>query len=374
MKQNRHQNIMFEAALKPIDTDPVDLLFFRPVGYRCALFFHKLGLLPNTITVVSILLGISSGFFLYFEDIWYNIIGILLLFCTHLLDCTDGQLARMIGRYSRLGRILDHLSGCAWSVSVYMALCEILGISLNEFIAGEDIEPAEVVQKSEENLIQVTEDGEHRKSKLKKIIVLLAVFGSVMAGILIYLLTFKNQPRVNYIEPLAQDSTEMNIAGMLSDADGAFLYDYAVDKEIKGISFELAVYKKGVLESESSLGTISWSELEQISLRNGMIAVIPDFQNFKVKLIVAGEGTKFSTEFNILEDVQGRNYYGRSAKSIDEGKITIQPGKEIGILALYYAKNALSVTPFSDIENVDSCNDEVYYLTVKFEKDDDALN
>lgn len=255
-----------------------------------------------------------------------------------------------------------------------MALCEILGISLNEFIAGEDIELAEVVQKSEENLIQVTEDGEHRKRKLKKIIVLLAVFGSVMAGILIYLLTFKNQPKVNYIEPLAQDSTEMNIAGMLSDADGAFLYDYAVDKEIKGISFELDVYKKGVLESESSLGTISWSELEQISLRNGMIAVIPDFQNFKVKLIVAGEGTKFSTEFNILEDVQGRNYYGRSAKSIDEGKITIQPGKEIGILALYYAKNALSVTPFSDIENenVDSCNDEVYYLTVKFEKDDDA--
>lgn len=45
------------------------------------------------------------------------------MFCTHLLDCTDGQLARMIGRYSRLGRILDHLSGCAWSVSVYMALC-----------------------------------------------------------------------------------------------------------------------------------------------------------------------------------------------------------------------------------------------------------
>lgn len=49
-----------------------------------------------------------------------------------------------------------------------MALCEILGISLNEFIAGEDIEPAEVVQKSEENLIQVTEDGEHRKRKIEK--------------------------------------------------------------------------------------------------------------------------------------------------------------------------------------------------------------
>ena len=41
-----------------------------------------------------------------------------------------------------------------------------------------------------------------------------------------------------------------------------------MDKEIKGISFELAVYKKGVLESESSLGTISWSEFGQISLKN----------------------------------------------------------------------------------------------------------
>lgn len=291
------------------------------------------------------------------------------------LGMTQAQVAEKLGMSDKSVSKWER-GICLPDVSVYMALCEILGISLNEFIAGEDIEPAEVVQKSEENLIQVTEDGEHRKRKLKKIIVLLTVFGSVMAGILIYLLTFKNQPRVNYIEPLAQDSTEMNIAGMLSDVDGAFLYDYAVDKEIKGISFELAVYKKGVLESESSLGTISWSELGQISLRNGMIAVIPDFQNFKVKLIAAGEGTKFSTEFNILEDVQGRNYYGRSAKSIDEGKTTIQPGKEIGILALYYAKNALSVTPFSDIENenVDRCNDEVYYLTVKFEKDDDAMN
>ncbi len=43
-------------------------------------------------------------------------------------------------------------------------------------LPGKIIEPAEVVQKSEKNLIQVTEDGEHRKRKLKKIIVLLAVF------------------------------------------------------------------------------------------------------------------------------------------------------------------------------------------------------
>ena len=52
----------------------------------------------------------------------------------------------------------------------------------------------------------------------------------------------------------------------------------------------MAVYKKGVLESESSLGTISWSELEQISLRNGMIAVIPDFEQEVLEGEVAVKG------------------------------------------------------------------------------------
>lgn len=262
---------------------------------------------------------------------------------------------------------------CLPDVSVYMSLCEILGISLNEFIAGEDIEPAEVVQKSEENLIQVTEDGEHRKCKLKKMIVLLAVFGGLMAGLLIYLLVFKNQPKVNYIEPLAQDSDEMSIAGVLT-SDGAFLYDYVMDKNFNYISFELAVYKKGVLESKESLGMAKVYDPKDTFIKNGIIAVLPDFDNSKVQVVVAGGGTKISTEFDILEGVQDKNYYGRSAKSIDEGKTTIQPGEEIGILALYYAKNELSVTPFTDIEegNVASCNDEVYYLTVKFAKDDAA--
>lgn len=288
------------------------------------------------------------------------------------LGMTQAQVAEKLGMSDKSVSKWER-GICLPDVSVYMALCEILGISLNEFIAGEDIEPAEVVQKSEENLIQVTEDGEHRKRKLKKIIVLLAVFGGLMAGILIYLLVLKNQPRVNYIEPLAQDSDEMSIAGVLTD-DGAFLYHYVMDKNFNRISFDLTVYKNGVFESKNSLGIAKAYDPNDTFVKNGTIAVLPDFDNSKVRVVVAGGGTKISTEFDILEGVQNRNYYGRSAKSINEGKTTIQPGKEIGILALYYAKNELSVTSFSDIEdgNVASCNDEVYYLTVTFEKDDDA--
>ena len=60
---------------------------------------------------------------------------------------------------------------CLPDVSVYMDLCEILGISLNEFLAGEDIEQDKIARKSEENLIEVTKDGKERKRRLKTVIV-----------------------------------------------------------------------------------------------------------------------------------------------------------------------------------------------------------
>ena len=43
---------------------------------------------------------------------------------------------------------------CLPDVSVYLELCEILGISLNEFLAGEDIEVTNVEKKSEDTDIK----------------------------------------------------------------------------------------------------------------------------------------------------------------------------------------------------------------------------
>ena len=46
-----------EATLKSADTEEwIDLLFYRPVGYRWALLFHKMGVTPNAITIASIFL------------------------------------------------------------------------------------------------------------------------------------------------------------------------------------------------------------------------------------------------------------------------------------------------------------------------------
>ena len=51
-----------------------------------------------------------------------NIIAILLLCLADIFDCTDGQLARMTGKKSRLGRILDGVAGFAWFIPIYHVL------------------------------------------------------------------------------------------------------------------------------------------------------------------------------------------------------------------------------------------------------------
>jgi len=113
-----------ESTLKSADTEePIDLIFYRPIGYRWALLFQKMGVHPNTVTIASIFLGVTAGVFFYFENIYYNIIGMLLLIWANSYDSADGQLARMTGQKSRAGRILDGLAGDFWFVSIYAAIC-----------------------------------------------------------------------------------------------------------------------------------------------------------------------------------------------------------------------------------------------------------
>lgn len=254
---------------------------------------------------------------------------------------------------------------CLPDVSVYMDLCEILGISLNEFLAGEDIEQDKIARKSEENLIEVTKDGKERKRRLKTVIAALAAFCVVVTGILVYRSVFDGKSEINYIEPLAKDSAEMAIAELLSDADGAFLYDYAVDKGFGEMRVSLSVYRKGELERKEIIGAVGLPDSEEV--KEGMIAVVPEFDNGKVKLIAAGGGLKYSLNFDILDDVSDRQLFGRGATQID-GRTGIVNEEEQVILALIYGKNGISEVSVSEIGEgeVQSRNDYVYALSVCF--------
>ncbi|WP_085536292.1 CDP-alcohol phosphatidyltransferase family protein [Massilibacteroides vaginae] len=124
MKEEKKAKHTFESTLKSLDTEEfIDIHFYRPIGYQWALLFNKLNISPNTVTIASIFIGIAAGICFYFNDLVINIAGMLLLIWANSYDSADGQLARMTGKSSPLGRVLDGACGDLWFISIYAAIC-----------------------------------------------------------------------------------------------------------------------------------------------------------------------------------------------------------------------------------------------------------
>lgn len=279
------------------------------------------------------------------------------------LGLTQAQLAEKLGMSDKSVSKWER-GICLPDVSVYIELCDILGISLNEFIAGEDLTQENVIRQSEENLIQISADGNARRKKLQRVIVILlcvVVFGS---GALFCVSYMNGYFRNNYIAPIAKDSMEMKTAEVLSGVDGAYMYRYTTDGAYKSMTMSLCVYENGrIVSKEEILSTSIESEAQQ----EGMIAIVPEFDQFKVKVVVADGEAKYATEFRILEGVNEREYYGRSASEI-ERNINISKNTNQGLIVLIYDNDELHVTPVEDIENemAGTENDYMYYLSVTF--------
>lgn len=114
---------LYQASLKHPDVEePIDLWFYRPMGFRLALIGRRFHWTPNQITVASIFLGIGCGLLCYPQQWWLNLLGILLLVLADICDSADGQLARLTRQYSPLGRILDGAAGDIWFIVIYFAI------------------------------------------------------------------------------------------------------------------------------------------------------------------------------------------------------------------------------------------------------------
>ena len=256
---------------------------------------------------------------------------------------------------------------CLPDVSVYMELCEILGISINEFLAGEDIDAENVEKKSEDNIIQVAKDSKKKQKNLKSILAVVTTFAVIMVLVLGAVFVHKVMQPKNYITAVDRTSAEMKTAKLLSGADGAYLFNFYAKEEYKTLTIYLSEYQAGELINKSKVADLDYDGIE--SAKRGVIAVIPDFELFRVKLIIADDYSKCSTDFPILENVENREYYGRSATQV-EGEVPIQRDTEQGLMALIYGEDGLEAIPVKEMEqgNFREKNDYVYYLSFRFGK------
>ena len=240
-------------------------------------------------------------------------------------------------------------------------------VSKWELLAGEDIDAENVEKKSEDNIIQVTKDSKKKQKNLKSILAVVTTFAVIMVLVLGAVFVHKVMQPKNYITAVDRTSAEMKTAELLSGVDGAYLFNFYAKEEYKTLTIYLSEYQAGELINKSKVADLDYDGIE--SAKRGVIAVIPDFELFRVKLIIADDYSKCSTDFPILENVENREYYGRSATQV-EGEVPIQRDTEQGLMALIYGEDGLEAIPVKEMEqgNFREKNDYVYYLSFRFGK------
>ena len=282
------------------------------------------------------------------------------------LGLTQKQLAEQLGMSDKSVSKWER-GICLPDVSVYMELCGILGISMNEFLAGEDISEENIVKISEDNLIQVAKDSKAKQKNLKVIIAVMVLITVLTVSVLGSMIFRRlSQPR-NYMMPVDRNSTEMKTAEILSGVDGAYLFRYSTKDTCRKLTIYASEYKFGKLVSKEAIFGITYDEME--TSPEGIIALIPDFDNFEIRMVLTDSDSKCTAYVPILEDVLEREYYGRSATQIKE-MTPIQYDTEQGVVAFIYGKDGIRGFAIDDVTNEEyiSDNDYVYYFSVEFSK------
>lgn len=254
---------------------------------------------------------------------------------------------------------------CLPDVSVYMELCRIIGISLNEFIAGEDIEQVELQEKSEQNILNVTKDGNYKKRRLKAIIAVLVCICVAVTSLSGYLLWKRFHVETNYIEPFDENSAEMRILKLV-DAGPFVLYKFSTDKNISQATVMITCYEKGEKKYKHDVMTYGFKS-DNVSDRadtvDSVIKVSSENDSNEKNDWISVTVDEGKATFDLMEDdVELTGYM--CAWADEKEHVDIVKGEEIEFLRISYGMDHVeAIMPGASIGN----NEYMYSLSVRFE-------
>ncbi len=113
----------YKASLKVIEAEEiVDLLFFRPLAFIFVKLIYLTNLTPNQISVFSMIFGILAGVSIGIGSVESVFMGGILLATSSMLDCADGQLARLKKNGTLFGRLLDGTIDYVSTLSIFLGI------------------------------------------------------------------------------------------------------------------------------------------------------------------------------------------------------------------------------------------------------------
>lgn len=99
-----------------------DLIFYRPLAFLFVKSVYKTKITPNQVTWLALLVGVIGALYFMKGTAEAFFLGAILLIIYDVLDCSDGQLARLNHNGTLTGRIVDGFADYIVTITAYIGI------------------------------------------------------------------------------------------------------------------------------------------------------------------------------------------------------------------------------------------------------------
>src|SRR5436190_20554690 len=112
----------YKKSLKMVEVEEYfDLFFYRPLAFVLVKSVYRTNITPNQLTIVAILIGLMCGI-IYAQGTNYWLLGAIVFALYNIVDCSDGQLARIKKNGTHAGRIVDGLADYTSTAAAFIGI------------------------------------------------------------------------------------------------------------------------------------------------------------------------------------------------------------------------------------------------------------
>lgn len=113
----------YKASLKAVEVEELfDLYIYRPLAFLFVKATYSTNLTPDQVSVAALLIGSTAGVMFGFGGCTFLLIGACMYFTSNVLDCADGQIARLKRNGTKVGRIVDGFVDYIVSIFVFAGI------------------------------------------------------------------------------------------------------------------------------------------------------------------------------------------------------------------------------------------------------------
>jgi phosphatidylglycerophosphate synthase len=113
----------YKDSLKMAEVEEIiDLIFYRPLAFLFVKSIYRTKITPDNLTFAAIMMGFAGGCSYALGLHFSCIIGALFYLLFNILDCSDGQLARLKRNGTSVGRLVDGIADYLAAIAVYIGI------------------------------------------------------------------------------------------------------------------------------------------------------------------------------------------------------------------------------------------------------------